>query len=137
MARNTVLDQYLISYLFYLVIRNLFHPEITPEEAAQQLNLDISCILAIRQTRYLQGRSVVVPKSSTLDLAWQYIQNESDHHCFTNMLRVSPTVFQVLLDGCCGCFLLDHLDDSNDREDGRLRGTPTPANRRLTRNRTD
>ena len=44
MACNTVHDQYLISYHFYLVIRNLFHPEITPEEAAQQLNLDISCI---------------------------------------------------------------------------------------------
>ena len=98
MACNTVLDQYLISYLFYLIIRNLFHPEITPEEAAQQLNLDISCILAIRQTHYLQGRSVVVPKSSTLDLAWRYIQNESDHHHFTNMLCISPTVFQVLLD---------------------------------------
>ena len=55
MARNTVHDQYLISYLFYLVIWNLFHPEITPEEAAQQLNLDISCILAIWQIRYLQA----------------------------------------------------------------------------------
>ena len=41
MARNTVHDQYLISYLFYLVIWNLFHTEITPEEAAQQLNLNI------------------------------------------------------------------------------------------------
>ena len=41
---------------------------------------------------------MVVPKSSTLDLAWQYIQNESDHHRFTNMLCVSPIVFQVLLD---------------------------------------
>ena len=80
---------------------------------------------------------MVVPKSSTLDLAWQYIQNESDHHCFTNMLHVSPTVFQVLLDGCCRCFLLDYLDDSDDREDGRLRGTPTPVNWRLTRNTTD
>ncbi|KAF8545623.1 hypothetical protein OG21DRAFT_1367074, partial [Imleria badia] len=96
--RNTVHDQYLISYLLYLVIRNLLHPEISPEEAAQQLNLDISCILAIQQTRYLQGRSASVPKSNTLDLAWQYIQNESDHHRFMNMLRVSPTVFQVLLD---------------------------------------
>ena len=28
----------------------------------------------------------------------QYIQNESDHHCFTNMLCISPTVFQILLD---------------------------------------
>jgi len=45
MARNTVHNQYLISYLLYLVIRNLLHPEISPEEAAQQLNLDISCIV--------------------------------------------------------------------------------------------
>ena len=67
MARNTVHNQYLISYLLYLVIRNLLHPEISPEEAAQQLNLDISCILAIRQTRYLQGRSASVPKSNTLN----------------------------------------------------------------------
>ena len=48
MARNTVHDQYLISYHFYLIIQNL-------EEAAQQLNLNISCILAIRQTHYLQA----------------------------------------------------------------------------------
>ncbi|KIK90478.1 hypothetical protein PAXRUDRAFT_801702, partial [Paxillus rubicundulus Ve08.2h10] len=61
------------------------------------LNLDISCILAIQQTHYLQGRSVV-PKASTLHLAWQYIQNESNHHRFTHLLRVSPTVFEVLLD---------------------------------------
>ena len=80
---------------------------------------------------------MVVPKSSTLDLAWQYIQNESDHHRFTNMLCVSLTVFQVLLDGCCKCFLLDHLDDLDDRKDSRLRGTLTPVNRRLTRNTTD
>ncbi|KIK82229.1 hypothetical protein PAXRUDRAFT_96959, partial [Paxillus rubicundulus Ve08.2h10] len=97
MARKTLHDQYLSLYLFYVVIQTLLHPKITPDEAAQHLNLDISCILAIQQTRYLQGRSVV-PKASTLHLAWQYTQNESNHHHFTHLLCVSPTVFEVLLD---------------------------------------
>ncbi|KIM50092.1 hypothetical protein SCLCIDRAFT_1187614, partial [Scleroderma citrinum Foug A] len=48
------------------------------------------------QTQYLQGRSPVL-KSGTLHLAWEYAQSPADHHCFINMLHVSPEVFQVIL----------------------------------------
>jgi len=74
----------------------LSHPPEALENLAQQLNIDINCILAICQTRYLQGRSPVL-KSGTLHLAWEYAQSPSDHHRFINMLCVSPEVFQVIL----------------------------------------
>ncbi|KAG2335476.1 hypothetical protein BDR05DRAFT_898434 [Suillus weaverae] len=98
MARHTLHEQYLRSYLILIVLRILFHPAETVEEAAQQLHCDISCILAIRQTRYLQGRSPIAAKASSLHLAWEYAKSPSDHDRFTNMLRISPTVFEVLLD---------------------------------------
>ncbi|KIK93786.1 hypothetical protein PAXRUDRAFT_45880, partial [Paxillus rubicundulus Ve08.2h10] len=96
MPPNNVHGHYLSLYVLYMAIQCLLLPKVTPEDAAQQLNLDISCILAIQQTCYLQSRSTV-PKSNTLHLAWKYVQNEAHHH-FTNMLHISPTFFEILLD---------------------------------------
>ncbi|KAG2068051.1 hypothetical protein BDR04DRAFT_1210213, partial [Suillus decipiens] len=98
MARfRTSREQYLHSYLLLMVLRTLFQPEVTLEEAAAQLHCDLSCILAIQQTRYLQERSPVA-KAGTLHIAWEYANSPSDHFCFIHMLRVSPMTFQVLLD---------------------------------------
>ena len=96
MARTSLHDQYLAAYVLLMVLQAISHPPEALEDLAQQLNIDISCILAIRQTRYLQGRSPVL-KSGTLHLAWEYAQSPADHHHFVNMLRVSPEVFQVIL----------------------------------------
>ncbi|KAJ8582016.1 hypothetical protein M405DRAFT_687472, partial [Rhizopogon salebrosus TDB-379] len=60
------------------------------------LNMDINCLLAIQQARYLQSRTPVL-KSGNLHLAWEWAQSPADHHRFVNMLRVSPEVFQVIL----------------------------------------
>ncbi|KIK95538.1 hypothetical protein PAXRUDRAFT_374772 [Paxillus rubicundulus Ve08.2h10] len=38
-----------------MILRAVSHPPETLEDLAQELNLDIGCILAIRQTQYLQG----------------------------------------------------------------------------------
>jgi hypothetical protein len=97
MARYTLHEQYVHSYLLLMVLRTIFHPEVALEEAALQLHCDISSILAIRQTRYLQGRSPVA-KAGSLHLAWEYAKTPSEHRRFINMLRISPTTFQVLLD---------------------------------------
>ncbi|KIK94814.1 hypothetical protein PAXRUDRAFT_781364 [Paxillus rubicundulus Ve08.2h10] len=82
--------------ILLMILQAVSHPLETLEDLAQKLNLDIGCILAIHQTQYLQGWPPVL-KSSSLHLAWEYAQFPSDHHCFVNMLRVSPEVFQVIL----------------------------------------
>ncbi|KAF8834045.1 hypothetical protein BDN67DRAFT_915726 [Paxillus ammoniavirescens] len=79
-----------------MILWAVSHSPETLEDLAQELNLDIGCILAICQTRYLQGRSPVL-ESGSLHLAWEYAQSRSDHHHFINMLHVSPEVFQVIL----------------------------------------
>jgi hypothetical protein len=96
MPRTTLHEQYLAAYVLLMVLHAVSHPPETLEDLAQQLNIDTSCILAIRQTRYLQGRSPVL-KSGSLHLAWEYAQSPSDHHRFVNMLRVSPEVFQAIV----------------------------------------
>jgi hypothetical protein len=58
---------------------------------------DIQTLKAIRETRYLCPRDHV-PKAGNLHLAWVYAENPNDHDRCTNMLRVPPYVFRVLLD---------------------------------------
>ena len=96
MPRTTLHEQYLAAYVLLMVLHAVSHPPETLEDLAQQLNIDTSCILAICQTRYLQGRSPVL-KSGSLHLAWEYAQSPSDHHRFVNMLHVSPEVFQAIV----------------------------------------
>ena len=89
-------EQYIAAYILHIIIRAIIQPPQTLEDLVQELNVDISCISAIHQTRYLQSWSSVA-KSGSLHLAWEYAQNPSDHRRFVNMLRVPPTVFQVIL----------------------------------------
>ncbi|KIK71813.1 hypothetical protein PAXRUDRAFT_92273, partial [Paxillus rubicundulus Ve08.2h10] len=84
------------AYILLIILRAVSHPPETLEDLRQELNLDIGCILAVCQTRYLQGQPPVL-KSGSLHLAWEYAQSTSDHHSFINMLCVSPEVFQVIL----------------------------------------
>ncbi|KAF9237946.1 hypothetical protein BU15DRAFT_75557 [Melanogaster broomeanus] len=96
MARTTLHEQYIAAYVLLMILRAISHPPQTLDDLAQDLNLDISCLLAIQQTRYLQGCPPVL-KSGSLHLAWEYAQSPADHHRFVNMLRVSPEVFQAIL----------------------------------------
>ncbi|KIK14034.1 hypothetical protein PISMIDRAFT_117742 [Pisolithus microcarpus 441] len=108
MPRPSLHEQYLHYYMLFMAFRDLHQPHMTIEEAAQQLNLHISCILAIQQTHYLQGRSSV-PRAGNFHVAWEYAQSPSDYHRYTNMLHVSPTVFEVILD-----LIQDHPVFSNN-----------------------
>jgi hypothetical protein len=84
------------AYLLLMISHTLFTPFRDLEEACHQFGVDINTIIAIEQTRYLNGRHPV-PKAGNLHLAWQYAQNPDDHHRFINMLRVTPLVFHVIL----------------------------------------
>ena len=80
-----------------MVLRDLISPSEDIEDPAKQLDTDLQILQGIKRTRYLRGRPRVI-KSGQLHLAWNYAQNPEDHQRFINMLRVSPGVFQVLLD---------------------------------------
>jgi len=69
---------------------------IDAEAATTQLIEDLQILNKISNTRYLRAQNRV-PKSGNLHLAFSYAQNPSDYGRFTNMLRVSPHVFHVLL----------------------------------------
>ncbi|KAJ3775322.1 hypothetical protein FB446DRAFT_778643 [Lentinula raphanica] len=68
------------------------------EEYCDKLLLDLETIQIIRQTRYLRGRKEVA-KAGSIHLAWTYAESGDllDEGRFINMLRVSPLVFDVIV----------------------------------------
>lgn len=84
------------AYLIHMVLRDLISPTENVDDAVQQLETDLKTLQAIKTTRYLRARNPV-PKLGNLNLAWDYSQSPDDHHRFVNMLRISPSVFEVLL----------------------------------------
>ena len=77
-------------------LRNIIEPPEDLEEAVNQLDLDIKTLDAIKNTHYLRGRPSI-PKASSLHLIWSHAQNPAEHDRFLQMMRISPTCFQVLL----------------------------------------
>lgn len=82
-----------------MVLRDLIVPPEDQDFAylVERLAVDIETLRAIRDTRYLNPRGQVA-KAGNIHLAWVYAGNPDDHGRFTNMLRVSPYVFSVILD---------------------------------------
>jgi hypothetical protein len=82
-----------------MVMRDLIIPPETQDFATlvDKLSVDIQTLAAIRNKRYLRPRGHVA-KAGNIHLAWVYAGNLEDHGRFTNMLRVSPYVFEVILD---------------------------------------
>ena len=76
---SQVIRQYLLSTILCDII--LPAPDHNLEQITENLNFDISVILAIRNTRYLQTRSKA-PKSGSLHLAWEYSKNLENHSQF-------------------------------------------------------
>ncbi|KDQ52378.1 hypothetical protein JAAARDRAFT_108332, partial [Jaapia argillacea MUCL 33604] len=62
----------------------------------KQLQIDLNIVQLIAQTHYLRGRAPVL-KNPTLQLAWDFAKSPADHHCFVQMLRVTPGSFQFIL----------------------------------------
>jgi hypothetical protein len=82
-----------------MVMRDLIIP---PESLdfvvlMEKLSMDLDILKTIRTTRYLRNRGHVA-KAGNMHLAWVYAGNPDDHGRFTNMLRVSPLVFGVLVE---------------------------------------
>jgi len=53
-------------------------------------------VLTILLTCYLNGRHHVA-KQGNLHIAWEYAQNPADHHRFISLLRVTPSIFNIIL----------------------------------------
>jgi len=83
MPHKTYHSQVIRQYLLSTILRDIILPvpDHDLEQITENLNFDISVILAIRNTRYLQTRSKV-PKSGSLHLAWEYSKNPENHSRF-------------------------------------------------------
>lgn len=96
-----------------MLIRMIFSPpmENIEEQAAllvANLLVDLEILHTIRNTRYLLPRTPV-PKHSNLPLIQEYAQNMSFQDRFEAMLRVSPYVYEVLIN-----LLSDHAVFQNN-----------------------
>jgi hypothetical protein len=99
MPRTNLHDHVLRAYVLHLGLRDTLLPadELPPEELLSRLQGDLDLFNKIKNTRYLNSRTSV-PKSGSLHLAWEYAQNPQHHDLFTQMLRVSPRVFAVVIE---------------------------------------
>ena len=71
MPRRTVHEQTKRAYIFYMILRDLFTPTTDLEDLCRQHDFDMRVLLAIKQTRYINGRSPVL-KLGNLSLAWEF-----------------------------------------------------------------
>jgi hypothetical protein len=102
------------SYLKYMAVRDLLTTSIDDDSdddndgedddaegevlaKTMQLKLDMAILEGIKTTRYLHARDPV-PKSGNMHIAWIYAEDPKDHNRFQGMFRVSPLVFQVILE---------------------------------------
>ena len=60
------------SFLLFMLANQVFTPYDSFEEACHQLNVDVTLLLALYATCYLNGRDHSVPKCGQLHLAWEY-----------------------------------------------------------------
>ena len=99
--RKTLHDEVIRSYILHAMLRDLADPpyELDLNELAARLQIDMEMLRAIRSTRYLNPRSIV-PKVDTpsLSIVWEYAKDPAQHGRFQHMLRVSPRVFQVIIE---------------------------------------
>ena len=80
-----------------MAIRDIFSPPKNLEDYSLNLQKDLKTIALLEETCYLNA-CPPVPKHGNLDLAWEFLQDPTHHHCFIHMLCVSPLVFMTILD---------------------------------------
>lgn len=97
MPRTTHRELITQKYVIHTILRDQISPPDDADEATRQLQMDLAILDAIKNTRYLRARDPV-PKSGNLHLAWNYAQSPAHDERYLNMMRVSPTVFDVILD---------------------------------------
>lgn len=84
------------SYLYSMLMQNLFSSSRKLEDMCCCLNVDLDIIRMIQKTCYFKERPHVL-KAGNLHLAWEYAHSPDTFHCFLNMLRLTPQAFQVIL----------------------------------------
>jgi hypothetical protein len=97
MATPQTRQEVINTYLVLMLSRNLFTPYQSLEEACHHFDVDVKVITALYETRYLNRRDHRVPKAGQVHLAWEYASNPADHARFSQMLRVSPYIFDTIL----------------------------------------
>ena len=101
MPRQSHRGLILRSYLISMLVRMIFTP---PMESIEEhatllitnLLVDLKILHTIRNTRYLLPRTPI-PKHSNLHLVQDYVQDVLFQDRFESMLRVSPYVYEVLI----------------------------------------
>ena len=96
MPQTPLHERFRRMYIFFMIMWDFLTPLNDLKELCNQFDLDMWILQEIRTTHYLWGCSPV-PKLGNINLAWEYAQSLADHHCFINMLCVSPDVFDVIL----------------------------------------
>lgn len=96
------------SHIISMLVRMVFIPPV--EDVGEQASLlianllvDLEILLKLRNTRYILPRTPV-PKHSNLHLIREYAQDALFQNRFESMLRVSPYVYEVLIN-----LLSDHV----------------------------
>ncbi|KIL55662.1 hypothetical protein M378DRAFT_62003, partial [Amanita muscaria Koide BX008] len=99
MPRKNLHDQVVRAYLLHLSLRDILLPphELELDELLLRLQADLQIYHKIKSTRYLNP-CTSIPKSGSLHLAWEYAKNPLHHGLFSQMLRVSPHVFTVVIE---------------------------------------
>jgi len=98
MSSPATRDDATMAYLYFMLTRDLTNPFPSIEAACHQFNIDIAVLYALQDVCYLSGRDHHVPKAGNMHLAWEYARDPADHHRFINMLRISPHVFDILVE---------------------------------------
>ena len=80
-----------------MATRDIFSPPKNLEDYSLNLQKDLEIIALLEETHYL-NKCPPVPKCGNIDLAWEFSQDPAHHHCFVNMLHVTPLIFLTTLD---------------------------------------
>jgi hypothetical protein len=86
------------TYVFYIVTRHIFLLPCSLDQHVHNLQLDISILLTVIQTHYLNGQPHIL-KAGNLHLAWEYAKDPATYNCFISMLQVIPVAHHDMF--CC------------------------------------
>lgn len=95
MPTTNLRDKLTQSYMLHILLRDSLLPPPEAVEQLRQLEADLEMFKIIRNTRYIVPRSFL-PKGGYLHLAFDYMHSDPEE--FRQMLRVSPLVFNVILE---------------------------------------
>jgi hypothetical protein len=102
MTRIKERDRLIHAYSLYVLVRELFRRPSSSNRArdfkrlCEALRDDVRVLHAIQGTRYLKPR-LRVPRIGNLASVWKYAEDPAFHTHFESMLRVTPLIFDVIL----------------------------------------